>query len=100
MWKTSEWFGKIVILINGGGGSNESNTGAGESNNERGIQQKHTVSADDPQFTITFNYELLDDAYCLLNEGKTCLYDCFRTFYLIKIIPMCLKHIIAYICFS
>ena len=30
---------------------------------------KHAVSADDPQFTITFNYELLDDAYCLLTEG-------------------------------
>ena len=23
---------------------------------------KHAVSADDPQFTITFNYELLDDS--------------------------------------
>ena len=31
---------------------------------------KHAVSADDPQFTITFNYELLDDSYCLLKEGN------------------------------
>ena len=30
---------------------------------------KHAVSADDPQFTITFNYELLDDSYCLLKAG-------------------------------
>ena len=31
---------------------------------------KHAVSADDPQFTITFNYELLDVSYCLLREGN------------------------------
>ena len=31
--------------------------------------QKHAVSSDDPQFTITFNYELLDDSYCLLAQG-------------------------------
>ena len=38
---------------------------------------KHAVSADDPQFTITFNYELLDDSYCLLKEGNTVhLYEC------------------------
>ena len=80
-----------VINISGGGGSNESNNGAGENNNERGIQQKHTVSADDPQFTITFNYELLDDAYCLLNEGKTYVYICYHVFYLIKISPLYLK---------
>ena len=30
---------------------------------------KHAVSSDDPQFTITFNYELLDDSYCLLSQG-------------------------------
>ena len=24
-----------------------------------------TVSSDDPKFAITFNYELLDDSYCL-----------------------------------
>ena len=28
-----------------------------------GSKQRITVSADDPQFRITFNYELLDDAY-------------------------------------
>ena len=30
---------------------------------------KHAVSSDDPQFTITFDYELLDDSYCLLSQG-------------------------------
>ena len=45
-----------AIEGSGGGGS----TGGG------GGKQRITVSADDPQFRITFNYELLDDAYTYL----------------------------------
>eukprot|EP00094_Tigriopus_californicus_P006606 TCALIF_06362-PA protein Name:"Similar to trpa-1 Transient receptor potential cation channel subfamily A member 1 homolog (Caenorhabditis elegans)" AED:0.12 eAED:0.12 QI:8/0.6/0.31/0.93/1/1/16/267/1355 len=33
-------------------------------------EQFATVSGDDPRFTITFNYELLDDAYGLLEDNE------------------------------
>ena len=50
---------------------NSSNSGGTADNYSHADKSiKHAVSADDPQFTITFNYELLDDAYCLLTEGK------------------------------
>lgn len=29
-----------------------------------------SVSSDDPRFSITFNYELIDDAYCLFDDDE------------------------------
>ena len=31
-------------------------------------QTRKTVSSEDPDFQITFNYELIDDAYCIFQE--------------------------------
>ena len=54
-----------VLNFSNGVGAN------GQDSNDSHVDksQKHAVSSDDPQFTITFNYELLDDSYCLLSQG-------------------------------
>ena len=31
-------------------------------------QTQKTVSSEDPAFQITFNYELIDDAYCIFED--------------------------------
>ncbi len=36
---------------------------------------KETVTADDPRFSITLNYEMLDDTYCLFQVGIHACFD-------------------------
>ena len=42
-------------------------------NNTGNTKQRTTVSGDDPQFRITFNYELLDDTYTLCSSDESSL---------------------------
>ena len=47
--------------------SNKIGSNTNPDNGEKAM--KHAVSPDDPQFTITFNYEVLDDSFCHLIQS-------------------------------